>query len=155
MLNGDFEGCNIQQGILIRRGSKQRVVKVFTLDDDVEELQWEGDLSEIPQEWEDLLRSSVELYSRFRALGDNARLDEESDDTSRCIPGVGWCSTRGSKVQLLLFKDGVRIDVNMETGELVYCSKNQRKEKWALHHGRLPTYITEKLELCRAFADVE
>jgi len=155
MLNGDFEGCNIQQGILIRRGSQQSVVKVFTLDDDVENLEWEGDVSEIPHKWEDLLRSSVELYSRFEALSNGALHDEESEDTARFIPGIGWCSTRGSKVQLLLFQDGVRIEVNVETGELVYCSKSRRKEKWSLHHGRLPPYVRERLEQCRAFAELE
>ena len=154
MLNGDFEGCNTQRGILIRRGAKQSTVKVYRLDEDVEELLWEGNISDIPSEWGDVLRSSAQLYSRCMAMDKDTPSEGGSEDTARCIPGVGWCTTRGPKVQLL-FKDGVRIDLSVERRELLYCNKNGRKEKWPLHQDRLPRYITQRLDRCKEFAEGE
>ena len=155
MLNGDFEVCDMQHGILIRRGAKERVVKVFTVDEEgVDHFEWEGDISEIPDKWEDLLRSSVKLYSRCIALSNRGLPEGDLEDTANFVSGVGWCTTRGPMVQFL-FKDAVRIDVNLEKRELMYCNANRRKERWPLYYDRLPTYITERLDQCRAFTDAE
>ena len=154
MLNGDFEAFDTQQGILIRRCAKHGTVKVFTLGEDVEQLEWEGDVSEIPDRWKDLLRLSLELYSRCIKLSNDGLHDEGLDDTARFVSGIGWCTMHGPVVRLL-FKDAVRIDVNLEKQEVMYSKPNRSKEKWPLHHDRLPSYIAERLDQCKAFAEAE
>lgn len=154
MLNGEFEASDIRERTVIRLNSGLRTVKVLSVDEDVENLRWQGDLVEIPELWKDLLRSSILLYQKCLAVNKETSYDEESDSTALCIPGIGWCAIHGKWVQFL-FEDGSRMEINMEGQGILYCDTNRRKEKWRLNQDQLPTYIKERLDRCMAFRDVE
>lgn len=154
MLNGEFEGCDTMEGTVIRLNPELRTVKVLSVDMDVENLRWQGNVNEIPAIWRDLLRSSSLLYQKCLAVNKCSPSDEGSDSTALCIPGIGWCAIHGTRVQFL-FDDGSRMEINMEDQEILFYDTKRRKEKWQLNQDRLPTYIKERLDRCMAFKDVE
>ena len=153
MLNEEFEACNTRDGSIVRTCPERRMAKVFTVDANVEKLRWQGDVSELPREWRELLRSAGDLYHRCLEDRTVDYDDGPSDGTATYLPGIGWCSTEGNHVQLL-FEDGVRMEMNLGKQEILYCNANRRKEKWRLDRDRLPSYITERLDRCSAYKDV-
>jgi hypothetical protein len=148
MLNGEFEACDAREGIVIRLNLERGTIKVSSINE--EDLRWQGDINEIPGTWKKLLRSSILLYQKCLSVSS----DQNSDDTAVCVPGIGWCVTRGQKRQLL-FEDGVRMEVNLDDQEILYFDANRTKERLRLNKDRLPTYIKERLDRCRGFKDVE
>ena len=150
MLNGEFEACDAREGVVIRLNPETGTIKVSSVDEETEDLRWQGDINDIPGIWKKLLQSSILLYQKCLAVSS----DQNSDDTAACVPGIGWCVTQGKRIQLL-FEDGVRMEVNLEDEEILYCDVNRRKEKLRLNQDRLPKYIRERLNQCRAFKDVE
>lgn len=155
MLNGDFEGFDLKEGILVRilKMSTGKDVKVCSVKDDVESIQWQGPQDEIPKLWQPSLNSALALFKMCMRL-DRKNEENEGDETAICVPGVGWCNVRGKKIQML-FEDGVRMEVNLETKEIVYCDLRRRKEWWKLDQEDLPRYVLERLEQCEVFRDVE
>jgi len=154
MLNGEFEACNTREGIVLRLNPELRAVKVLSMDGDVENLRWQGDVTEIPAVWRDLLQSSTHLYQKCLAVNKGTSSNEEADSTAVCVPGIGWRTIHGKRVQFL-FEDGSRMEINMEDREILFCDIKRRKERWQFDHDRLPIYIKDKLDKCVAFRDVE
>jgi hypothetical protein len=154
MLNGEFEGSDTREGTFVRVNCAQRTAKVYSIEDDLENLRWQGDVTDVPPDWRDLLRSSLLLYQKCLAINKDASFSDDPDNTARCVPGIGWCTTQGKRIQFF-FEDGSRMIINTEYQEIIYCDPNQKKEKWELNHYRLPTYIEERLDRCMAFKDVE
>lgn len=152
MLNGDFEACDTQKGTLIRLNNKQQIVKVFSVNEDIEILRWEGHIEDITNEWRNTIQSSIRLYEKCFGLY-NLDSHDDIDNTALCIPGVGWCSVQKEDVQFL-FADGVSMKINMDNRQLVYCDASRRKESWRLNQDRLPNHVKERLEQCTKFRDV-
>jgi hypothetical protein len=153
MLNGDFEASNTREGIVLRLNPELRALKVLSIDGDVENLRWQGDVNEIPPAWRDLLRSSTHLYQKCLAMDKGTSFNEEADNTAVCVPGIGWCAIHGKRVQFL-FEDGSQMEMNMEDREIQFCDIKRRKERWRFDHDRLPIYIKDRLDRCTAFRDV-
>ena len=82
MLNGEFEACDTKEGTVIRVSPGQRTVKVSSIDEDEESLQWHGDMNNIPGIWKELLRSSLHLYKKCLAVSS----DEITDATAVFAP---------------------------------------------------------------------
>lgn len=152
MLNGDFEAVDMVEATMVRMGTDRRSAKVFTLNENVEKLQWQGNNDEIPGVWKSLLRSATTVYQKCLTV--SGEQFESEDGTAICVTGVGWCSVRGKRIQVL-FDDAVRIEVDLDEREVMYCDARRRKERWQLNHDHLPSYIRERLDRCRAFRDVE
>ena len=150
MLNGEFEACDAREGIVIRLNVERGTIKVSSVNEEAEDLRWHGDINDIPGTWKKLLQSSILLYQKCLSVSPR----RNSDDTAVCVPGIGWCVTQGQKTQLL-FDDGVRMEVNLDDQELLYCDVNRTKERLRLNKDRLPTYIKERIDRCRAFKEVE
>ena len=85
MLNGEFEACDAREGILIRWNPETRMIQAFSVHEDVENLRWQGELSDIPGTWKKLVRSSLLLYQKCLAVSP----DQNSDGTAVCVPGIG------------------------------------------------------------------
>jgi hypothetical protein len=151
MLNGDFEAYDVRERTLIRLSNERQTAKVFSVNEDVEILRWQGDIEGITNEWRNAIQSSIRLYEKCLALHSLDSCDD-IDDTALCVPGVGWCSIRGENVQFL-FADGVSMKINMDSRQLVYCDANRRKERWLLNQGQIPSYVKERLERCMIFKD--
>src|SRR5204863_8656804 len=65
MLNGEFEGSNTREGTFIRINRAQRTAKVYSVEEEVENIRWQGDVTDIPADWRGLLRSSLLLYQKY------------------------------------------------------------------------------------------
>ena len=152
MLNGDFEGYDVQDATLIRIFPARRTFKVFKLDKDVEHLRCESTITDIPKQWAALFHSCNIIYRQcLRLCGE----ETEADDgvTARYAPGIGWCTFRGALLQFL-FDDGIRMDINLDTWEMLYYDLRSKKN-WQLTNDKLPMYAREKLEQWCAIRDVE
>jgi hypothetical protein len=153
MLNGDFEGVDLVQGKGVRISNTGREeVKVFVVKDDLESVQWQGPVDEIPRLWRPTVDSAMTLYKKCMLL--EGRTEGEGRDTAVCVPGLGWCNVRGKRIQMF-FEDGVRMEVDLETREIVYCDIRRRKERWKLGGEDLPRHVLQRLEQCEVFKDVE
>jgi hypothetical protein len=150
MLNGEFEAYNAGDGIVSRIFPEERSIKLFLIDKGIENIQWQGAMENIPRIWRDILRSTTGLYNKCLALSKGAIDDGSSDGTARCVPGVGWCSVHGKAIQLL-FEDGVRMEIQRQTREILYCDGKRKKERWQLADERLPQYIRERLARSQVF----
>ena len=148
MLNGDFEMVELSEGIVVRIFNTMKEVRI--LSGNGENIQWEGPVDEIPKLWQPALGSAIRLYRKCMLLEGQG----ETVDTAVCVPGVGWCHVRGKRIQML-FEDGVRLDVDLESQEVVYCDVRRRKEQWRLEQEGLPRYVLERLRQCEIFKDVE
>ena len=157
MLNGDFEGVDLNdgRGVRIFKAMKEdeEEVKVFSIKEDGREsIHWQGQMDEIPKPWQPAVSSAMTVYRKCMLL--EGEREGDGEDTAVCVPGLGWCSVRGKRIQML-FEDGVRMEVNLENQEIVYCDVRRRKQRWRLNQGDLPGYILERLEKCEVFKDVE
>jgi hypothetical protein len=150
MLNGEFEAYNAKDGIVSRILPEERSIKIFIIDKGGEKLQWQGAIEDIPRMWRDVSRSTTALYNKCLALSKGAIDDGHSDGTARCVPGVGWCSVHGKTIQLL-FEDAVRIEIQLQTREILYCDGSRKKERWRLADEELPEYIRERLARSQVF----
>jgi hypothetical protein len=152
MLNGDFEGVDLNEGTGVRISKAMKEgeeVKVFSIKEDGgESIQWQGPMDEIPKLWQPAVSSAMTVYRKCMLL------EGEGEDTAVCVPGLGWCNVRGKRIQML-FEDGVRMEVNLQTQEIVYCDVRRRKQCWRLNQGDFPGYVLERLEKCEVFKDVE
>jgi hypothetical protein len=154
MLNNDFEAWNASEGTVVRI-LQDKQTKIFSVTGEVETLRWQGTADDdIPTRWRGTLRNALTIYQKCLRLSEEKSEAEEEDCTARCVPGVGWCSVRGKRIQLL-FDDGIRMDINLHERSIVYCDSRRRKERWKLESGELPGYIREKLDRCEVFKDVE
>lgn len=154
MLNGDFEAWNMRESTVVRVKSDRRNVSIISLSTDVENLLWEGTTNKVPGIWKDLLQSALELCQRCTDISTEGPEDGGMDHTARFVPGVGWLTKYGHKIQML-FEDGIRVDVDTETRDIIYCDSKGRKEWWKVYQGDLPGYVRERLRRCEAFRDVE
>lgn len=148
MLNGDFEMAELSEGTVVRIFNTMKEVRILSRDG--ESIQWEGPVDEIPKLWQPTLDSAIRLYRKCMALEGQG----ETVDTAVCVPGVGWCNVRGKRIQML-FEDGVKLDVDLESQEVVYCDVRRRKERCRLGQEDLPRYVLERLRQCEVFKDVE
>jgi hypothetical protein len=153
MLNDEFETCDSREGIIVRISADQKDVRIFSVDGEREDLRWQGNVDDTPRVWRESLRSATSLYRKCLSLSTETA-EEDTDGTAKCVPGVGWCATRDKKMQFL-FEDGVRMEIDREARNLIYCDLRQRKERWRLTDEDLPRYIRERLEQCSVFRDVE
>ena len=150
MLNGEFEAYNAGNGIVSRIFPDEQSIKFFLIDKGMEKIQWQGGMEDVPRIWRDASRSTTGLYNKCLALSTGAIDDGSSDGTARCVPGVGWCSVHGKTIQLL-FEDGVRMDIQLQTREILYCDGKRKKERWQLADEKLPQYIRERLAQSQVF----
>lgn len=150
MLNGEFEAYNAGDKMVWRIIPEEKSVKVFKIERGVEKLQWQGPLDDVPKNWRDISRSSTTLYKKCLALSTSTVHEGVDDNTAMCIPGVGWCSVEGTRIQLL-FEDGIRMEIQLQTKEVLYCGGRRRKEKWRLDDQKLPEYIWERLIQSQVF----
>jgi len=151
MLNGNFEAYVAKDATLVRVTSDRKFVKIFKGKDD---LRWEGAVKSVPMLWKETVRTAMELYTRCSRLLADEFKSQDVDNTALFVSGLGWCSKNGSKLQLF-FEDGVRLQVDSETQDLIYCDANGKREHWSLDHRDLPIYICDRLRRCEAFRDVE
>ena len=155
MLNGEFEACESRKGIVIRLIPEDRSVKVFSMNDDSEELRWEGDIERIPDIFRTTLESSFRLYKKCQGIFDGNSMDYEPHDTALCVPRVGWCAIRGNRYQFL-FEDGVRMVVDRNLREIIYSDAWREKLKWRWgDFEQLPRHVKARIEKIALFRDVE
>ena len=154
MLNGDFEAWNMRESTVVRLKSDRRTVSIISLSTAVENLLWEGTTNKAPGIWKDLLQSTLELCQRCTDISTEGPKDGGMDHTARFVPGIGWLTKYGHKIQML-FEDGIRVDVDTETRDIIYCDSKGRKEWWKVYQGDLPGYVRERLRRCEVFRDVE
>ena len=155
MLNGEFEACESRNGLVVRLIPEDRSVKVFSMNDDSEELRWEGDIERIPDIFRTTLESSFRLYKKCQGIFDGNSMDYEPHDTALCVPRVGWCAIRGNRYQFL-FEDGVRMVVDRNLREIIYSDAWRDKRKWRWgDFEQLPRHVKARIEKIALFRDVE
>jgi hypothetical protein len=150
MLNGEFEAYSAVDRMVWKTIPEEKSVKLFNIERGVENLQWQGPMDDVPRKWRDISRSSTALYKKCLALSTSTVNEGVDDNTAMCIPGVGWCSVEGTRIQLL-FEDGIRMEIQLQTKEILYCDASRRKERWHLNDTKLPEYIRERLAQSQVF----
>jgi hypothetical protein len=153
MLNDEFEAWDSREGIIVRFSADQSNIRFHSVDGEREDLRWQGNVGDTPRVWRESLRSATTLYRKCLSLSTETA-GEDTDGTAKFVPEVGWCATRDRKIQFL-FEDGVRMEIDPEARNLVYCDARRRKERWRLSDDDLPRHIRERLERCSVFRDVE
>lgn len=151
LLNGEFEIYNAQTKTRARLTADRRNAKIYNSED---QLGWQGMIDKPPLRWRDLLRFAIDFYEKCVSIAPAFPERQGVDETHRFAPGIGWCSRIGKRIQFL-FDDGVRLQVDLETREILYCGGKMEKSKWSLDQPNLPAYICDRLGHCQAFRDVE